>query len=311
MEDSPECTGESGSRTTERGSPEMANGKRSRGRRRNRRASSFHEETFLATEALPAPREERQPAGPLFHRVLPMGFGLEETGETGSALALASPESTELTDTRPETSAETGLELEHLGSRMVQSQREMATHIGHLHRQITDLESLQVRRGQQERREAWMLAGGIAVVLAFCFAAFYMNQVQVKELEDGLGQEIRDTSQMHTARLGRTLQHLHQRALPELKESLEQDLARARLEGHARLNRLGDELAALREQSTTKSTESRQALEHQSASLARLEGELKDLLASVDDLRKAHESHQISRLDDDGLPPVGELLESP
>ncbi len=299
----------------------MAKKNRTRGRRRNRNTRYTSEPIFASDTIEPvAPALSQETSEEMDQasqrRILPMGAGFEEpdlqypTGgfslelfdtqpEPNLQLSPSSPRDPALGPAQNSWSMSTSLAVE---TKVLNAQREIAAHMGYLNRQVSDLEALNLRRSHQSRRETWLLAGGISMVLLFCFAAFYMNQVEVKDLQVSLKQEIKDRTEINTARLGRSLHHLHTKSLPDLRIALEDKLLELDSGNQTKIAALKEELSEIKEQNESNTTLVDASSQKQLQSLDQLSEELQSLMTQVKELKKATEVHHISQLDEKKAP---------
>jgi hypothetical protein len=96
--------------------------------------------------------------------------------------------------------------------------------LGHLGRRLEELHQAEIQRIAEERRETWILVLALSVVLVFCFAAFFMNQMEVRELRSGLEEELERRSTQTVSAIEDTIDGLQLEKLPRLQASLERML---------------------------------------------------------------------------------------
>jgi hypothetical protein len=60
-------------------------------------------------------------------------------------------------------------------------------------------------RAAEDRKEMWVLLSALTVVVVFCFVAFYLNGVEVRDLHSGLQAEINQAGQTTAASLERAI----------------------------------------------------------------------------------------------------------
>lgn len=173
---------------------------------------------------------------PLFHRVLPMGYGLDDEifeelaptrSETATGGALA------IREARPDLSSAAPAELMPPGDRAggwISTQghdafRELVvSRFGYLNRQLSDFQVASAKRAAEERRETRLLLVALSAVLIFCFAAFYMNQIEVRDLHTGLQEEIEQRSTDTVDYLEQSIESLRNEHLPGMHAQLERKL---------------------------------------------------------------------------------------
>ena len=93
--------------------------------------------------------------------------------------------------------------------------------LAHLSRRLEELHQAESRRFSEERRETWILVFALSVVLVFCFAAFFMNQMEVRDLRSGLEQELERRSLETAASFEDALDALHLERVPSMHAALE------------------------------------------------------------------------------------------
>jgi hypothetical protein len=148
--------------------------------------------------------------------------------------------------------------------------------LGHLSRRLEDLHQAEIHRAGEERRETWLLVGALGVVLVFCFAAFFMNQMEVRDLRVGLEEQLERRSNLTIASLEEALDGLARERLPKLQAAVEKSLKdKARQDGD-KLQGLMEELQTQGRKSEAQLAETVQALEARLSLLLKLSREIQD-----------------------------------
>ena len=97
----------------------------------------------------------------------------------------------------------------------------LANRLSHLGRRLEELHQCEINRFAEERHETWILVFALSVVLVFCFAAFFMNQMEVRELRTGLEESLDRRASETVAAIETTVANLHLDRIPKLKGSID------------------------------------------------------------------------------------------
>ncbi len=160
--------------------------------------------------------------------------------------------------------------------------------LSHLSRRLEELHQAEVNRFSEERRETWILVFALSVVLVFCFAAFFMNQMEVRDLRTGLEEELERRSLETVTAIEETLDGLRLEKLPRMQASLEKLI---REKDRRDRRSLDDLLAMLRARG-----EGENSLEPR---LAALEARLEALLQATKELHLQKDARRAETLSDD------------
>ncbi len=204
-------------------------------------------------------------SGPLFHGVLPMGYGFSGD-DIAAATDDGTPESSELFSLtrRPNygISSRQNVELEPV-TEAGEFQEFVAGRLGHLHRQLSELQASGARRVAEERRESRFLLLALGAALVFCFVAFYLTQAQVREVRDGVLAEVQDASERAEEKMASSFQELHSRHLPALRARLETKMQEGRDQDLKRLKSIEAELRQVGDRNAVHLGEALRILEDQ------------------------------------------------
>lgn len=204
--------------------------------------------------------------GPLFHGVLPMGYGFS-ADEVAAASDAAAPEFSEdlfgLTlrsgrelDSRRELALDAGVDAGEF-------QEFVATRLGQLNRQLSDMHASGARRVAELRRESRFLLLALGAALVFCLVAFYLTQVQVREVREGILSEVQQASDRAEERLASSFEDLHSRQLPALRTRLQAMIEENRDQDSKRLKSMEAELRQVGDQNAVHLGEALRILEDQ------------------------------------------------
>lgn len=116
---------------------------------------------------------------------------------------------------RPETAA---MPPEALGA--------FAAELALFNRRLEDLleRERQPARSGEDRKETWVLLSALAVVVMFCFVAFYLNQSELRDLHSNLQDEIDRAAHTASSSVERALGGFHLERLPQTQADLERFL---------------------------------------------------------------------------------------
>ena len=232
----------------------------------------------------------RAVTGPLYHRACPLGFGFsdddldsaledsferdepcEATAEFEPGLLATAPIPAVLDDGRSEALPQRRPYGPHA---LMEVQQFLVTQMSQVNRRVADVYELHERRGLEDRKETYILVFALSVVLVFCFAAFFMHQMEVRDLHSTLHDEI-ERQEGHTRfELREKIETLGSKQLPELLALVDARLAT--LEGSEQLARqaLNDVVAKEGQRSRRQASEMLLLLEDR---LDRMQRELHDM----------------------------------
>lgn len=97
----------------------------------------------------------------------------------------------------------------------------LMSRLSHLSRRLEELHQVEIHRSSEERKETWILVFALSVVLIFCFAAFFMNQMEVRDLKVSLENDLERRTLQTVASIEETLEDFHLDKLTKLHSSLE------------------------------------------------------------------------------------------
>ena len=126
----------------------------------------------------------------------------------------------------------------------------------------------------EDRKETWVLLAALAVVVMFCFVAFYLNQSELRDLHSNLQDEIDRAAHTASSSVERAIGGFHLERLPQTQAELERFLK----EKDRRDTQRWAELTAEMERQTTRSggliQEDLQQIQDQLEALRRIAGEI-------------------------------------
>lgn len=178
---------------------------------------------------------ERAESGPLFHRARPVGFGFSDDALDGAVEEVLEPSQSsggggDQGDVTIPAVLDDGCSEALSGRAQVphafmEVQQFLATQVSQVNRRVADVYDMHERRSHEDRKETYILVFALSVVLVFCFAAFFMHQMEVRDLHSNLEDEI-ERQEGHTRfELQEKIDTLGSKQLPELLALLDARLS--------------------------------------------------------------------------------------
>lgn len=209
-------------------------------------------------------------------RVLPLGFGLAE--ELGDPREPRRPASCALAprggDRRPAPAAS-----EAPIRALQEIQEVIAQRLGHVSRRLEEIHQAADLRVAEQRKETWVLLIGLSIVLLFCFAAFFMNQIEVHDLHSGLQSDLERRSEETVESIQKAVAELYGKNLPKLQAAMEKTLKEKDQRDHSALGKILTELESQGSKNEAQVEESQKLLEDCLERMERLVRELHTLQA--------------------------------
>ena len=175
------------------------------------------------------PQDCMEAHSPLYYRACPLGFGFDEgvvdgviedavrQGEQGASAdgwsgveALAGggdvPVSRDLMRAEAVSPARSVIEVQQF----------LVSQMGEINRRMADVCEGQQHRTHENRRESYMLIFAMSAILVFCCVAFFLHQIEMRDLHTGLEEQI-DRQEGHTRHnLERRIDGLTAKHLPKM-----------------------------------------------------------------------------------------------
>lgn len=196
------------------------------------------------------PQDCMEAHSPLYYRACPLGFGFDEGVVDGVIEDAVGPGEQGLSAGGGAVPVSRGLmrsEAVSPAGSVIEVQQFLVSQMGQINRRMADVSEGQRRRTHENRRESCMLIFALSAILIFCCVAFFIHQVEMRDLHTGLEEQI-DRQEGHTRHdFERRMDTLTVKQLPRMfsvlsrrLDSMESSRQKARAELVAEMGQRGE-----------------------------------------------------------------------